>query len=403
MAFFSPLTKDEWLAIGVEAYNAYASKPANTGPGSTMGAVEQSAAAAALELQQQLLYLAAIARLSTIPALTNGQPSPDAISFAAPFGITPLGSIAAGGAFLFQTASPVANGPLVIPVGGVAQTAGGLQFVVVADTTNSNYSVSLGGYPINNGGSSTTVTMQCVTPGSIGNIPANTSLTPYNVAGSAPIVGISQISNPANLTTGEDGESDVDFKARFTILVSSGRAGTANAIIGAVLSTGTGIIYSFGDRVNADLSVHNAYFTFVVNYANSGTTTPPGLITQAQGAIDSIYGRSAGISYQVIGPTLVTVTPQALLIPKPGFAGADVIAAANAQAIAFINAIGLNPDTTSTVCSLAKMYASLLQTKINGQLCVDDVQNLLLNGSAADVTASFAFQLVAGTPVFTTP
>lgn len=401
MAFFSPLTLAEWIALEVAAYDAQSAIPANTGPGSTMGAIANAGGMSSMQLQQQLLYLVAIARLATIPPLSNGQPSPDTISFAAPFGITPVGSLAATGTFVFATSSPVGS-QLVIPVGGIAQTAGGLQYIVVADPTQSAYSAALGGYVIAVGQTQCNVTMTCATPGSIGNLAASISLTPYTGAGVQPIVGISSISNPSALTNGVDGESDADFKARFTLTVSSGRSGTANAIIAAVLDIAPGIIYSFGDRVNLDTTTHTGFFTFIVNYANTGSGAPTALITAATAAINSIFGRAAGISFACDGPTMTTVNAACTVTPLPGFSGSDVIAAVQAAFATFVNGIGLNPDTTPTLCSIARCYAALLGATINGVPCVYDVTLLQLNGGGTDLTAAFGNQFAAGTVTVST-
>jgi uncharacterized phage protein gp47/JayE len=405
MAFFNPLTAAEWFAIGVNGYNAEADIPAYTGPGSTEGAIAYSASQTAMQLQTQLQYLALITRLYTIPAI-NGYPSPDAISFCAPFNIQPIGSLAATGSeetstgFTFATASAVSGGPLIQPVGAVAVTPGGLQFVIVADAANPNYNAAAGGYPIGNGDSSTVVTMTCLTPGSIGNLAAGTQLVPYNAPGQPSIVGIASISNANALTSGQDGETDAAFKSRFTLTVSSGRAGTANAITGAVLATQTGLIFSFGDRVNADGSTHNAYFTFILNEANTGSIIGGGspIITAAEAAINGIYGRSAGISFQCIPPAAFNINIDATVTPVAGFTNTQVTAAATAQITAFLNALGLNPDTTPISVKVAACYVALMTTQINGTNCVADVPSLTVNGQeAGDISVPFAYQALAGT------
>jgi uncharacterized phage protein gp47/JayE len=396
-ALFTPLSQEEFEALAFDAYNAEATTPANTGTGSTMGAIGNAASTLALQLQQQGLYLEAIARLLTIPALPSGQPSPDAVSFCAPWGIAPLGSAAATSqAFLFTTPSAVSGGPLVIPVGGVAQTPGGLLWVVIADPTNSNYSAGLKGYPIANGLTSTSVTMACLTAGSIGNLPAGSLLFPYNSSNTAPITGIQSITVSATISTGQDGETDAAFKARFTLTVSSGRAGTANAIIAAVLAIQPGLIYSFGDRVNADGSSHNAYFTFVVNEAGTGSGAPGGLITAAAAAVNSANGRSAGISFQVIGPATIVVNVTVTITVAPGVDQTAATAAVQAAITNYINNIGLAPDTSATVCDIGLGYVAAYGAQVNGAQAVAKVQNLQYNGEGVDQSAAFAYQFVAG-------
>lgn len=391
MAYLTPLTGAALFQQAVENYETEATLPAATDAGSSLGAMFEATVLLALQLQQQAIYLAAISRLAT----STGA---DVDSFCAPFGVTRLGATYATGQVTVTYPSPVGS-PQLIPVGAIVQTTGGLQFTVSADATNPNYNATANGYYVQTGQTSVSVTVTCSVSGTTGNVAANTITQIYSGSNSPPIPGSPAVTNPSAFTDGVGSESDDAFKARFTLTVSSGRVATATAIIAAVLAIQTGLIYSFGDMVNADGSTHDAYFTFVVNEANTGTAPSSALLSAVQAAINAV--RSAGISFQAIGPTLVPVNASGTIVPVTGYSSAVVLPAVQAQYAAFVNAIGLNPDTTPTTCSLARCYAALLQTQVNGVYVVFDVTGLLLNGVAGDVTAPFANQLVAGSASFT--
>lgn len=391
MAYLTPLTNAQLFQQAVEQYAAEAAVPAQTDTGSTLGAMFEAAALLGLQLQQQAIYLAAISRLAT----STGA---DIDSFCAPFGVTRLAAIQAYGAASVTYASPVITAQL-IPVGAIVQTAGGLQFVVIADATNPAYNATANGYYVAIGQTTVSPTVQCTTSGIIGNVAANTITQIYGGSSSPPIPGLPTVTNVAAFATGTDPESDDALSARFTITVASGRVGTGTAIIAAALAVQTGVIYSFGDQVNPDLSQHTAFFTFVVNEGGTGTAPSAALISAVTSAIEAV--RPAGVSYTIMAPTLVPVNGVGTIVPVAGYDAGTVQAAVAAQYAAFVNAIGLNPDTTPTTCSLARCYASLLQTQVNGVNVVFDVTGLQLNGSAGDVTAVFGDQLVAGSANFT--
>ena len=394
MAIFTPLGFQGYYNLILEDYNAQASLPADTQPGSTVGSIINSAAMAAAQLEQQLLYVANDARLATIPALPNGAINPDVDSFCNPFGIYRLGADASEGGVTCTTPSPVSGGPLIVPVGGVLQTAGGLLFTIIADPTNANYNATDVGYPIPNGQSSTIVTVECQTPGTIGNVQAGQINAIFSGPGSTAIVGISTVSNALAFINGTATETDTAYKARFTLLVSSGRVATANAILGAVLSIQTGLTASFGDRVNADLSEHDAYFTLVLAQLGTGAAPSGALLSAATAAINSV--RSGGISFQCIAPTLVPIEVVATYLLSPGAISGTVTAALQAAHTAFVNNIGLNPDTTPTNVGYFA-YAAAMAAVPGCQ----ELQSLTLNGGSGDVTIPFANMASAGSASFT--
>lgn len=379
------LTLAQLQALWATQFTASALSPANTDPGSSMGAIANADSLLALQIQNEIIYADGISRLAT-------SVGSDVDSFVNPFGIYRIGAVAAQGTVTFSTPSPVGT-QTVVPVGTIVTTPGGLQFTIIADPSQPSYSSSLNGYVIAIGQSSTNATAQCSVAGTIGNVLAGQITVIFGSAGAPFPSGVTSVTNPGAFTNGVDQESDSALIARFTLTVSSGRVATANAITAAVLAIQAGLVVSFGDQVNADLSPHAAFFTLVVNEANTGTGASPSLLSSATSAINAT--RAAGISFACIGPSLLPVNGAATIIVAAGYTTATVLAAVQAAYIAFVNGIGLNGGTSPTSCSLARVYASLLS--VPGVL---DVQSLTLNGGSSDIVAPFANQLIAGTANF---
>jgi len=372
-------------------------KAPNTDAGSALGGYFQAGAFGGTLIQNEILYVLSIERLASIRALSNGQPNPDVDSFCAPFGVPRLPATFADGTVTCSTPSPGSQ-QITVPAGAILSTPLGVQFQI--QPGGAGYDPDTGGYDIPSGQSSVDVPVVCLTPGIVGNVLAGTVFTATGIGGPLP-PSVNSITNADAFDSAQSAESDAAYKTRFTITVSSGRVGTANAIIAAVLAGQAGIIYSMGDRVDLDLTEHDAYFTFIVNLANTGAAAPSGLIVDTEAAIEAV--RSAGIDYQVLGPAVEAVAGSAVLVPTPQFANQPtaVIAAANLAYQTFVNAIGLNADTSPTICSIARCYAALLGATINGVPCIFDVKGLTLNGSSVDLSLPFGNQFIAGSPNFT--
>ena len=414
MSFLSPLTLQQIQQAITTGYNAQAESTgalvADTGPGSSLGPAFNSVAFAIFQQQQQILYVATISRLNTIPANVNGTPNPDVDSFVAPFGFTRLGASAASGTVTFSTPSAVAT-QIVIPVGAIVQTPGGLQFIVVAG--GSNYNASLNGYPITIGNSSVNVSVQCLTTGNLGNVQAGQITQLYGgISGTQVPTPVNAVTNVAAFTNAVNFESDAALKARFTAGISTGRnSGTSFGVVAAALGTYPGLLVSYGDRINADGSTHNAYFTLVVAISGQGSTVSSSITGNVVAALEGgPFGipppaRPAGISYQVIAPTnSTTITGSASLTLVNGSNPTVVIAAAQSAINSYISGIGLVPYVTPTNVSLLLTLASY--TKVAAILWgipgIANVDNLVINGGTSDITAPFAQILVPGSFTFTT-
>lgn len=403
MAFLTTLSLAQIQQMIAEGYNAAANLPADTGPGSAFGPSFNAAALAIFSAQQQAQYVAAISRLSTIPANADGSPNPDLDSFVNAFNFTRLGSSAASGQVTISTASPVSGSPLIVPVGFIVQTSGGLQFQVIADTTNGAYNAADNGYPIAVSASSVNASVKCLTLGTIGNVQAGQITNFYGGPGAVANPGVSTVTNAAAFTNAINFESDAALKTRFTTGISTGRSGTNSALGAAILGVQPGLTYAIGDRVNADGSAHASYFTVVVAVLGSSTATPSTILSQVTTAIEGSTAtsvpqvRAAGESYQVISPTFVSINVSATLTLAAGAVAATVVAAAQAALTTYLQGIGLNPQGASTLISYMKIGALLF-----GVSGVANVDNLLVNSGTSDITATFSQMFSVGTFTLTT-
>lgn len=374
MSYITTYTRAQLKQIIAEEYASLDVAPAKTDPGSALGSIFDAEALIAILLQRQVIYALGVSRFATSSYA-------DSVTFAAPFGITPLGPSTATVLEQFTTPSAVVGSPLVIPAGTIVQTPDGLQFTLLADLS------------ILVGDTTASGLVQCVAPGTIGNVAANTITQLYSGTGSTPLAAVVNVTNPDAATNGVDQESLASFKARFTLAVSSGRVATRNAIAAAILAVQAGLTYAIGDRENPDGSEHAAFFSVIVNELgqNSGPSSP--LLAAVAAAVETV--RSAGVSYVVQGPTLVAIDATATIVVQAGFLSSVVITAVQNAYVAYLDSIGLDPMGGTTTVSFGKVYAQLL-----GVAGVFDVKLLTLNGDVVDITAPFGSQLVAGTPTF---
>lgn len=399
------------------------------GEGSAIGPVfDAIAEVLALDLQQQIVYIATVVRLS-------GCVGPDVDSFVNPWNVQRIPATQATTNVLFTTSSVVEGSPLFIPAynlstgapGFTVQTAAGVQYQVYPDPANSAYDAVNNGYWIQVGGSTVTALVQCLTAGTAGNTGANTITAIYTGFGVPQVASISTVTNPTAVTNGAAAESDPDLKARFTLFVSTGQVATSNALASAVLGIQTPLVtYSMGDCIRTITSVGEAmgvdtvggvdvpttftdapnaiqfvptpgYGTVVVNVAGTGTAAPASLVTAAQAIL--VAKKSLGITVTAVGPTIVAVNGAGQVVIAPGAPGGSsaVLNAVTAAYTNAINNIGLNPSGGSTAAQFATVLGALISVPY-----VLNIVGFTLNGGTADITAPFGTQLVCGTTNFHT-
>lgn len=390
---FVPMTFEQLQALLATQYSAQAAQPANTNQGSSLGAIFNAVALLALNVQNELVYVQSISRMLT----STGA---DIDSWGAQFGIPRIGATGATGTQKFGLSGP-ATSQQIVPIGGIVQTAGGLQFAVVVPSTTdpnyANYNPVLGGYFINVGQSSVNTTIQCVSPGIIGNVAANT-ITSTGSTGTSPIIsGFSVITNPAAFTNGQPSETDAQYQSRLTTTLSTGTVATRNATAGAVLAVQAGLTYSIGDGLDASGFTACGNFTVVVNQLGSMTPPSQALLTSVYNAVLAV--KSAGIKANVIGPVVLPVDVRAAITFAAGMTPAQqTLALANIATLVqeYLNGIGLDPLGGPTLAEISELYV-IMRTYQN----VTNVRSLNIKLSSSgiwlttDIQANWAQQLVS--------
>lgn len=397
MAYLTPLSFAQLQQNAVEAYNAVASRPANTGVNSSLGPIFNAVALLGTALQGQTLYVNAIARLATSAGA-------DVDSFVAPFGLTREPQVDATGTVTFSTSSPASSQILVYP-GTVVQTIDGIQFSVIADTTQAGWSVSLGAYVIGIGASNVNATVQALIGGVGGNVLAQTITQIVGSATYPAPTGVAAVSNALAFTNGADQESDAALKARFALFMQ-GRWGTDAAIETAIDGVQSGLTFSLGDGIDQNGNSAPNFFTVLINELNQSTGPSSALISSVNTAV--LAARAVGVPYQVIGPTLLTVSGSVTLQLAPGASTSAITAAAQTAFADYLNNIGLGNTvvfsntvaSATTRCSYNAVIALLMG--ISGVVSLPDPPGLLLNGSTVDIIAPWGTQIVAGSLVVTT-
>jgi len=402
MAGFTPLTQAQFRSILVNQFAASLTSNGvaiqdvpDTGPGTIMGASFDAISLLAAQQQYQDAFVQATARLATIPENADGSPNPDVDSFVAPHGYTRRdGGFATSNTFALNLNSP-SSSPVTIPTGVIFQRADGLPFVFVADASQPAYNGSTG-YVIPAGSLSALATATALATGIVGNTDANQTWSLYTAPGSltAPIASITNASRVAN---GAPVETDAALKARFTLGQQNGKWAVATAIQSTVAGAVSGLTYSNGDHINPDGSYHGAFFTVVVNNANSPIAPSSTLLAAVRAALLPV--RAYGIEYTVVAPALVTPVITGNIAVRAGYTSAIVQQAAQIAVHTYVNSLGLDPNGGTTTLS----YAQLVSLVVSIAGVNPAGTSIFVKGVAGiDVVAPFGSQIVAPTlPPFT--
>lgn len=318
------------------------------------------------------------AQIQLVLALSRAQTSvgADLDTWFAQFGFTRLPANYATGGESFIRLTPAAS-PITIPVGVIVQTVGGgIQYEVVADTTQSTYSATAGGYILQTGQLSLTATVEALVSGSASNLLAN-QLTQFGSS----VPGIDQVTNPAPITNGVDAESDAAFRARFVLFLATLAKATKASILAAAESVQQGLLISLEENIQPNGSPLPGSFTVV---ADDGSGNPPlTLLNAIFNAVDAV--RAFSVQPFVIAPASLSVAiALAIRLTTGAVAATTNVAVQNAIA-AVVNAGA--PGQT--------LYGSSI---IAAALAVTGVQavnaaSLMINGGTADLVPTIAQEI----------
>lgn len=390
---FPTMTFAQLIQMLAAQYSAQADQPANTNQGSSLGSIFNAVGLLALNAQNELVYVDEVTRMLT----STGT---DIDTWGAQYNIPRIQAAASVGSELF-TLPAAATAPVPIPVGGIVQTAGGLQFVVIppvgpSDPNYAAFSALNNAYMIQTGNISGAATVQCTATGVIGNVsPGAISLTGAT-ATSPPLTGFLSVANPLQFNNGTPAESDTAYQIRLTLSLSTGSCATDNATGAAITSVQAGLTYAIADGFNATGTPVVGGFAVIVGVANQGAAPSAALVAEVTLAVAA--ARAAGIKAFVAGATPSTVNVSAYVHVAAGFNPTTVLQGANLAVQTYLNSIGLDPAGGIGVAQYSEVYV-IIRTYPGVANCT----NVLINGGAADVSAAaFYDQLVAGTVTLNT-
>ena len=292
----------------VTAVQAGANTLINLNVGSVLRAILEAVAGVNLWLQGLIIYTLTLTRGAT-------SVGSDLDSWVADYGLARLSAVAASGQVTFSRFTNTTQA--IIPVGAVVQTADGSQsFTVIADTTNSAYNATLGGFVVAASVSSLAVTVTAVNAGSQGNVGAATITSISNA-----ISGIDTVSNAAAFANGIDAETDIALRIRFVLYLASLSKGTKTAIGSAIANVQQGIQYKLVENYDYNGTLDYGFFYAVID---DGTGYPSStLLSTVSNAIDAVRGLTT--RFAVFAPVVVTATPTMVLTTGSGYNHTTVV------------------------------------------------------------------------------
>jgi uncharacterized phage protein gp47/JayE len=295
----------------------------------------------------------------------------DLDSWMAQFNFVRLGSTFAAGQEQFIKLQPSST-QVVVPIETVVQTVGGgITYQVVADATQSAYSSTAGGYVLAAGQTVVTATIQAVVGGSASNVLTNTL-----VQFGSSLPGIDQVTNPAPISDGVDGESDAAFRSRFVLYLATLAKATEAAIRAAATGVQQGLSISLLENTTPAGTTQPGSFTVV---ADDGSGDPPAsLLSSIFSAVDAV--RAFSVQPFVTAPSAVqAVIVLSIHLDSTAVAVLVNVAVQNAVATA-VNS--LSPGDT--------LYASSIIIAAAGVAGVASVNpaSVAINGLSADLAAA---------------
>jgi len=364
---FSTLVSDQ-----VTALQGAAAGLIDTAIGSILRSIVESNSAVSMWLQQLIVNLLVTTRAATCS-------EDDLDSWMADFSFTRLAAVAATGQVTFCRFTP--TNQALIAVGSQVTTTDGTQsYLVTTDTTNAAYDATQLGYVIAANVSSLLVPVQAVTAGAAGNAQAGTITV---ISGS--IQYVDTVTNSVTFASGEDAESDTDFRARFVLWIASLSKSTLSAIGYALSSMQSGVTYTLTENQSYAGTSQPGYFYAVVD---DGSGTPSStFLDQAYSAIDAVRGFT--ITFGVFAPTVISANITMTLTLSSTAVRSEVVALVESALETYVASLSLGQTLPYTQLATIAYGASPFVTNVTG---------VTLNGSSADDITATARQVVrAGT------
>jgi len=367
---FSQLVEDMSAALQSASTNLV-----DVSVGSVVRAIFEANASVVLWLQWLILQVLQTTRAST----SDGA---DLDTWMLDFGVVRLPAARSAGTVTFSRFA--SNLDASIPLGSVVKTTDGiLSFVVTQDNTVSVWNQSSGAYVIPSGVVSVDVPVGCTAGGLIGNVLAQT----VNVI-AASLPGVDQVSNAGPFSGGEDTETDQALRDRFQDFLLSRSRATLGAVRYAIASVRHGLNVAIEENTDADGSSRTGAFLVVLDDGSGHPSS--GLLSDVAAAIEAV--RPIGTVFAVIPPQIllvnVSLTVKFVSSTDAGL-GIPVI---QDHVTTFLNGLPIGKS------------ASITRMAQNAYLAgpyVENISNILFNGSASDIVPSLLMVIRAGQVVVT--
>jgi len=339
--------------------------------GSVNLAIIEAVAQVVVWLEGLILLLLATTRAAT----SSGS---DLDTWMADYGLTRLAATSSTGQVTFSRFTPTYQA--VVPVGTVIQTADGTQqFTVIADTTQTAYSATLGGYVIAAGISGAVATVQAVNTGTVTNVLANTITTLTQA-----VQYVDTVTNGAGFTNALDTETDTAFRARFITYINSLSKATKSAVGNAVLAVQQGLSYVLVENQTYGGATQMGYFYVVA--ALNGTAPGSTLLNSISNAVDAV--RPITSTFGVFAAVTVNANITMTITTASGYTHSAVVTQVTTALQNYIATLAIGQTLA---------YTRLAQVAYDASPGVTDVTAMTLNGGTADLTATNQQLIVAGT------
>ncbi len=338
--------------------------------GSTLRAVLEANASIGLWMQWLILLVLRTTRAAT----SDGA---DLDSWMADLTLTRLSAVAATGTVTFSRFTPTMTA--LISAGALVRTSDGTQtFVVYTDTSQPAWSAASSGYVVASGIASLDVPVASQTPGSAGNVQANT----ITLLASA-LPGIDSVNNANAFQNGLDAESDDAFRSRFRNFIASRSRATPIAVGYAISSIQQGLNYTIQENIDPSGQAFMGSFLVTVDDGSGSPSTA--LLGTVQAAIDAM--RPVGSIFSVQPPTVLAVDVSMTVTVPVGTTKAPVQALVGTAISSYINSLPIGADLPLT--RLAQIAYAVSPMVVN-------VSAVLANSSAGDIVVPATGVVKAG-------
>jgi hypothetical protein len=339
--------------------------------GSTLRAILEANASIVLWLQWLILRVLALTRAAT----STGT---DLDSWMADFSVSRLPGVQATGLVTFGRFTLSAT---LIPLGALVKTIDGTMiFTVIEDDTNPAWSAILQGYVLAIGVATLTVLVQSTVASSMGNVLAGT----IGLLASA-MPGVDTVTNALPFANGIDPETDAALRARFQLFLSTRSRATAGAIAYAISQVQQGLTWSITENWNGSAYTPGTFFVAVDD--GSGDIGAP-LLALITAAIQAV--RPIGSVAIVVGASALLANVSMTIVCASTALHAAAVGPVAAAINAFIEALPAGGPMPYSILSKLAYDASPNVTNVTG---------ILLNTATADLTATNAQVIRAGTVV----